>query len=548
MIRNQLEYVAGMRCPPDLQTEDYKPWSRGRGVDVWAMFAAAATGDLATVEALVARDPALASCEYQYFTPLHFAVREGQLAVVQYLLGCPGVNALHGFGDMPVKMARDRGYTELGDFLEGFLAERYGIVPAGVGLAAAIKDGDLELVKEMITRAPALVHAADERGNRPIHWAALTRELRLIDFLLERGADIGAARPDGARAIDLTGGDYWYRNWYRDLPPTALRKHEVMIGYLIARGAYCDISVAAKIGWYERVKALLDVDPGLANRLPDYITYYSGLPLRNAAAAGHMEVVKLLLDRGASVNEPEPGIAPFGGALHSAIGGRHYEIARLLLERGADPVAMVESSGDILSMARHTGAPPDVLAMIESNIASAGRPRDPDIVAYEADADLLAASLEQDSQVSVEHYLGRSISEDFRPQLEMILRYQPDILRKQTMLSAAWWDGGTFQTPEQARWLMEQGLDPRLSNWLGITMLHRCAAKGLTAVAAVLLEFGALLDAVDAEWSSTPMGWAARHGRLEMMEWLAARGADPLLPADKPWARPAEWVRRRRAV
>jgi ankyrin repeat protein len=95
------------------------------------------------------------------------------------------------------------------------------------------------------------------------------------------------------------------------------------------------------------------------------------------------------------------------------------------------------------------------------------------------------------------------------------------------MLSAAWWDGSTFKSAEQARWLLEQGLDPRLGNWLGITMLHRCAAKGLTDIAAVLVEFGASIDAIDAEWSSTPLGWAARYGRLEMMEWLVARGADP---------------------
>ena len=541
------EPVAGMRCPPDLQREDYLPWSRGRGVDVWAMFVAAINGDLETISRLVSRDRALAACEYQYFTPLHFAAREGQLAVVQFLLDC-GVNPLYGFGDMPVRMARERGHSAVGDYLEGFLAERYGIVPAGVGLAAAIRDGDLEWVRAAITREPALVHAADERGNRPIHWAALTRELGLIDWLLERGADIEAVRPDGAKAIDLTNGDYHYRSWYRDLPSTALRKHEVVVGFLLARGAYCSISVAAKIGWYQRVLELLDADARLANRLPSYVTYYNGLPLRNAAAAGHMEIVNLLLERGAHVNEPEPGIAPFGGALHSAIGGKHWGIAKLLLEHGADPVATVESSGDILHMARHVGAPAEVISLIESYIVQSGRSRDLDVVAYEGDGSLLSSLLSLDPQAPVDHYLGRLIGEDFRPQLELILSCQPDILRRQTMLSAAWWDGSTFKSAEQARWLLEQGLDPRLGNWLGITMLHRCAAKGLMDIAAVLLEFGASIDAIDAEWSSTPMGWAARHGRLETMEWLAEQGADPMLPADRPWAWPAEWVRKRQAV
>jgi ankyrin repeat protein len=269
---------------------------------------------------------------------------------------------------------------------------------------------------------------------------------------------------------------------------------------------------------------LLDADAGLVNRLPEYVTYYNGLPLRNAAAAGHMEVVKLLLERGANVNEPEPGIAPFGGALHSAVGGRHWAIAKLLLERGSDPVATVESSGDVLHMARVAGASPEVLEMIESAIVACGRSRDKDVVAYEADVTVLTGLLAVNPSAPVEHYLGRLIGEDLRQQLEMILRYQPDIFRRQTMLSAAWWDGSTFKSAEQARWILEQGFDPRLSNWLGITMLHRCAAKGLIDVAGVLLEYGAEIDAVDAEWRETPLGWAVRHGRGEMVEWLKARG------------------------
>lgn len=509
-----------MRCPPELQTNDYLPWSRGRGVDVWAMFEASMTGDLAAIERLVARDPGLAWCEFQYFTPLHFALREGQLGVVRFLLDRAGDghgrgdgradtdgqvrgNPLYGFGDMPVRIVRERGFDAVADYLESWLTLHYGIVPEGVPLAAAIRDGDLEFVQEMILSRPDLVHAADERGNRPIHWAALTRRIELIDWLLAHGADLEAVRPDGARAIHLTNGDYYYRNWYRDLPPTGLQKHEVVLGYLIARGAFCGIEVAARVGWYHRVRELLDQDASLVNRLPDYVTYYNGLPLRNAAAGGHLAVVKLLLERGANVNEPEPGIAPFGGALHSAVGGKHWAVARLLLEHGADPTAMVESSGDVLHMARAAGAPVEVVEMIESSIASSGKTRSLEIVAYEADPD---------------------------------------------GLSGEWWNKSTFKSAEQARLLLEQGFDPRWSNWLGITMLHRCAAKGLLAIAAVLLEFGADINAIEAEWSSTPLGWAARHGQFEMMEWLVAQGADASLPTDRPWAQPGEWVRRRWAV
>jgi ankyrin repeat protein len=129
--------------------------------------------------------------------------------------------------------------------------------------------------------------------------------------------------------------------------------------------------------------------------------------------------------------------------------------------------------------------------------------------------------------------------------MDLILRYQPDILKSPATYETAWWDLGTPNGAEHARWLMERGLDPRRGNWLGATLLHRCAAKGNIEVAAVCLEFGADINATDADICSTPLGWAAREGKLEMLDWLLNKGADPNLPHDKPWARPLAWADRR---
>jgi ankyrin repeat protein len=73
-----------------------------------------------------------------------------------------------------------------------------------------------------------------------------------------------------------------------------------------------------------RVRDLLAEDPSLVNRLPEYGSYYlgSGTPLKNAAASGHIEIVRLLLEHGADPNLPEPGIAPRGHALYAAVYGR----------------------------------------------------------------------------------------------------------------------------------------------------------------------------------------------------------------------------------
>jgi ankyrin repeat protein len=65
------------------------------------------------------------------------------------------------------------------------------------------------------------------------------------------------------------------------------------------------------------------------------------------------------------------------------------------------------------------------------------------------------------------------------------------------------------------------------------------------ALAELFLDHGAEIDARDEEYCSTPLGWAARGGRKEMVEFLLARGAHTTLPDDAPWATPLSWVEKR---
>src|SRR5436309_14674865 len=90
--------VAHMVQPDSLRSEDYQPWSRGRGVDVWAMICASITGDLETVTKRIGQDPQLVGCEYEYFQPIRFAVRENRRAVVDFLLA-HGADPAYEIGD-----------------------------------------------------------------------------------------------------------------------------------------------------------------------------------------------------------------------------------------------------------------------------------------------------------------------------------------------------------------------------------------------------------------------------------------------------------------
>jgi ankyrin repeat protein len=339
--------------PAALKSDQKLTWSAGRGIDVWALIQACASGDLERVRSLIATDPSLARSHYDYRKPLYFAVRENRIDIVRFLLDHDRNPLDLWVDDDPVEIAHDRGYTELEQLLTQTLETKFNASPKGEPVALALREHDLQEMRELLDAQPALVSMGDKRSNQPIHWATMTRQLDAIDELLKRGAAIDAARMDGARPIHLTNGDYFYRGW-RDVPRNwPVTPAHVMVR-LKAHGAVIDLPTACHTGDIDRVRELLRQDPSLANKLGDYEGYYlgAGAPISNAAAVGRMDIVQLLLDHGADPNLPEEQCAPKGKALYQAVYHGHYEIAKLLLERGAFPNPPVESSGDALWVSR----------------------------------------------------------------------------------------------------------------------------------------------------------------------------------------------------
>jgi ankyrin repeat protein len=56
------------------------------------------------------------------------------------------------------------------------------------------------------------------------------------------------------------------------------------------------------------------------------------------------------------------------------------------------------------------------------------------------------------------------------------------------------------------------------------------------------LDGGARLDIRDDLLKSTPLGWACRWGRTELVRLLLERGADPVEADAEPWATPQAWA------
>lgn len=530
--------VRRMIRPELLKKDDRLVWATGTGTEVWELFCACITGDLEAVKRLLGKAPALARTHYTYRTPLYFAVRENQVEVAAFLLD-HGADPLGlAINDGLLQIARDRGHTEMGKLLEAKLACLHGASGKGEAVAAAIREHDLAKVKSLLDATPELLTAGDERGNQPIHWATMTRQLAVLDELLGRGADINARRQDGARPIQLTNGDYHYRGW-RDVPKDWPTTPAQVLEHLRARGAYVDVCTAASVGDLDRVRELLNQDPALSNRLSEYVAGYigSGAPLMNAAARGHLEVVKLMLERGADPNLPEEGVAPRGHALYSAAANGHYEIAKLLLEHGAYPNPEVESSADALSRAVMNSDQ----RMIDL-LCSYGASRAVHLLAYYGDVKTAAAVFAANPALADDpEALSNAASEGQEAFVRLLLRYQPDLPKRLTF--PAWAVGAKTRALNEL--LFQHGMDPSQPDWLRITPLHQFARKGDVENAALFLDHGADLHARDEDICSTPLGWAAKFGQIAMVELLLQRGARPNLPDDPAWATPLAWATRR---
>jgi len=90
--------------------------------------------------------------------------------------------------------------------------------------------------------------------------------------------------------------------------------------------------------------------------------------------------------------------------------------------------------------------------------------------------------------------------------------------------------------------------DANARGTFGRTLLHDIAVRGaadeLTAYATLLLDAGARLDVRDDLLKSTPLGWACRWGRVELVTLMLSRGADALEVDAEPWATPLAWAQK----
>jgi RNA polymerase sigma factor (sigma-70 family) len=186
-----------------------------------------------------------------------------------------------------------------------------------VDLFVASKLGDADLVRDFLQRDPQLVHARDESGGTALHTVGT---VEVAEILLDAGAEL--------EAIGV----------YGDTPAEHLSypRGRAIVDLFVSRGAHVSFHLACSRNDVVRVNAYLDANPdGINARQGHKRPEGDTLPINIAAVYQAIDVVRLLLDRGADVNtqdEKRGGATP----LHFAALHGNLAIVQLLLSRHAD--------------------------------------------------------------------------------------------------------------------------------------------------------------------------------------------------------------------
>lgn len=502
---------------------------------------------------------------------LHHAVVNRRLAAVEALMdvGADPDQGVYPHRDAttPLIMARDRGFDDVVTVIErgkekrreANLCPNLTVTSEVTELVGHIQNGNVERVLRNLQDSPDLVNACDDNGDTVLHHAARCGLPTLAEALLKVGADTGKTNLEGLNPLEVA------------VEGTAVDNRPVTegcfmtAGILMAAGSPRALRTYVMLGDTKAVTRIAKNHEDLFVPDVENETHLLG----DAVKHGRIEMVRILLDLGVDPDQRyrimslEEETYNQGEPLWIAAGAGMYDIAELLLERGADANAAVYASGDPMSRAFNNRDEP-----MKRLLYRYGGSMTPEGAALECDTSAAAMALRLQPELTDRILWGAACGGD--PAIvAMCLRgmdWAEDDPRWYNLMEQPiriWpcaphrkhrdFDRSVF--PEILEMFLKHGIDPNIPGRRNTSLLHHLAATGLVwgqpnlleeerlGFAQLLLAYGATLDRKDKVLKSTPLAWAARWGRDELVSLYLSHGADPN-PDGEAWSTPLSWAER----
>ncbi|HZO55119.1 MAG TPA: ankyrin repeat domain-containing protein [Bryobacteraceae bacterium] len=551
------------------------------GVTIQRLGDAVRAGNLAEVRTMLKARPELANMEMSYgneHRPLHYAVMNRSPEIVRLLMqhGADARCGIHPHRDATtaLTMAIERGYDDIVAVIEeaeqsrrqATSASNVAVTSSQDDLNEAIANGDDARAIAMLEADSSLVHGCDREGWTPLHMASAVRRPKLVDWLLQHGAQANRRGKDARTPLDLAAGSR---------RPVQEERFAAVAGILRRAGAEMTARAAVALGDADWLRArhaegalvnpitwgaggLLTVAvkhnrPDMLALLLDFgfdpdervssgegaaVAYSQGFPLWECAALGRREMAELLLERGAN---PNSHVDSSGSSVYSAYSHRQWDMVELLRRYGgvvgADTAAIYRQT----DLARQMLADDARGALPEGTVS--GRPLAVDLLDFAAsggDPEIVRMALERIDWPRDDErwfrFLARPI--DFWNHIPWLYAGNKEL------------DRSTYLT---CFLLVLERCDPNVIGGFNRTVLHEVAAAGdhvtdeeVAPFAIALLDAGARTNVPDDILGSTPLGWACRWGRVSVAKALLEHGADPIEADAEPWARPRAWAEKMR--
>ncbi|KAL6268769.1 hypothetical protein P5V15_001894 [Pogonomyrmex californicus] len=297
------------------------------------------------------------------------------------------------------------------------------------------------------------------------------------------------------------------------------------------------LSLACSAGYYELAQVLLAMNANVEDRgIKGDCT-----PLMEAASAGHVDIVTLLIAHGADVNaQSTSGNTPL---MYGCAGG-HEEVVRVLLEAGANvedhnenghtPLMEAASAGHVqvakILLDHGAGINTHSNEFKESALTLACYKGHLEMVRF-----LLEAGADQEHKTDEMHTALMEASMDGHVEVARLLldsgaqvNMPTDSFESPLTLAAC---GGHV---DLAMLLIERGANIEEVNDEGYTPLMEAAREGHEEMVALLLSQGANINAQTEETQETALTLACCGGFLEVADFLIKAGADIELGASTP--------------
>ena len=268
-------------------------------------------------------------------TALHWASYRDDLESADLLIrNGANVNARNDLGATPLWAACQNGSESMvGRLLTAGANPNAALLLGETPVMVAARSGSPAVV-ELLAAKGANVNARAARGQTALMWAVAQKQPEVVKVLLANGADIHARSDSWTEVMAVP--PHGYLEYNRAIP----------------HGSDTALMFAARVDDLASAKLLVAAG---ANVNDEDAWGVSAVVL--AAHSGFTDVVKFLLEKGATANSDRAGFT----ALHEAIMRRDENLVKVLLDHGADANLPVRSWTPTRRSSRDFNFPPELI-------------------------------------------------------------------------------------------------------------------------------------------------------------------------------------------